>query len=306
MPASSTIALCLGNFLRQKLKAKRQTVAAPLCAKDVLQKASAPASASAPEAVVLQNLVALYDPGTGAHAQRLMQLASATGRQLSISEKEIQRLGLAALLHDIGKVGVPKVILEKPGPLNEEEWRIMRLHPEIGQDILLSVGGRFASLAPIVLAHHERWDGCGYPNGLAGEAIPLLARILAVVDSYDAMVSRRAYCAPLSIQEARMELQRCAGSQYDPRVVAAFLAVPDEQNVQAATCLSVNLPFAGTTQDVLQYMLNLSCEALPTPSPTKKLIDDFRQNPVEDVPEPVDEEYATLSLQSVEYAPLSA
>ncbi|HZR39884.1 MAG TPA: HD domain-containing phosphohydrolase, partial [Ktedonobacteraceae bacterium] len=169
----------------------------------------------------------------------------------------------------------------------------------IGQRILLAAGSIFSDLAPIVLAHHERWDGLGYPNGLAGEDIPLLARILAVVDSYDAMVSERAYSAPKSIAEARAELERCAGSQYDPRVVAAFLAVLDEQNVQVATCTSALSLFTFTAQDLFQHVVNPLCEVLPAPSSTKKLVnDDLRQNPVGDVPELVDEVFATPSLQS--------
>ena len=119
--------------------------------------------------------------------------------------------------------------LHKPGPLTNEEWIIMRRHPEIGRQILEQTGGVFQHLASIVVAHHERWDGHGYPRGLAAEAIPITARILSVVDAYDAMISRRPYREPLSIAEARAELQHCAGSQFDPSVVTAFLQVLDER-----------------------------------------------------------------------------
>ena len=105
----------------------------------------------------------------------------------------------------------------------------MRKHPEIGRQILEELGGVFHQLAEIVVAHHERWDGKGYPYGLAEEAIPLNARILTVVDSYDAMTSHRPYREPMPVSQARMELQRCSGSQFDPSVVAAFLHVLDEQ-----------------------------------------------------------------------------
>ena len=137
---------------------------------------------------------------------------------------------LSALLHDIGKVGIPDAILHKPGPLTADEWKVMRQHPEIGRQILQQAGGIFGVLARIVVAHHERWDGAGYPLGLTQESIPLAARILAVVDSFDAMTARRVYREPLTIEEARQELQRCAGSQYDPEVVDAFLTILNEQH----------------------------------------------------------------------------
>jgi diguanylate cyclase (GGDEF)-like protein/putative nucleotidyltransferase with HDIG domain len=170
-----------------------------------------------------------HDRGTSAHAQRMMHLAEATAHQLNRSEEELQLVRLAALLHDIGKIGIPDAILHKPGPLTDEEWAVMRRHPEIGHQILKQAGGIFQHLANVVVAHHERWDGQGYPYGLVGEAIPMTACILAVVDSYDAMISRRPYREPLSMDEARAELLRCSGSQYAPSVVDAFFCVLDEQ-----------------------------------------------------------------------------
>lgn len=115
----------------------------------------------------------------------------------------------------------------------------MRCHPEIGRQILEQVGGVFSTLANIIVAHHERWDGRGYPRGLAREAIPLSTRILTVVDSYDAMISRRSYREPLSKAEARAEVQRCAGSQFDPHVVEAFLQVLDEKPEQVLSLSAV-------------------------------------------------------------------
>src|SRR5579863_2550091 len=132
-------------------------------------------------------------------------------------------------LHDIGKISIPDAILHKPGPLTAEEWAIMRRHPQVSCDILEQAGGIFHLLAHIVVAHHERWDGCGYPNGLAQETIPIGARIISVVDSFDAMTSRRVYRESLPIEQAKGELRRCSGSQYDPQVVAAFLRILDEQ-----------------------------------------------------------------------------
>lgn len=178
---------------------------------------------------VLTTVVSVRDRGTNAHAQRMVQFVEETARRLGCSAEEQHLLRLAALLHDVGKIGIPDIILNKPGPLTDEEWAIMRCHPEIGRQILEQVGGVFRPLAAIVVAHHERWDGHGYPFGLQKDAIPLGARILAVVDSFDAMTSYRPYRNPLSIAQARAELQRCAGSHYDPCVLEAFLRVLDEQ-----------------------------------------------------------------------------
>ncbi len=166
---------------------------------------------------------AARDGYTAGHAQRLAELAIATARQLSQPEEELHMLRLSAVLHDIGKIGIPDAILRNPGTLTEDEWHIMRTHPDIGYHILQEVGGVFRQLANVVVAHHERWDGKGYPRQLAGEAIPLHARILTVVDSFDAMTSRRVYREPMTIEQARTELQRCSGTQFDPHVVEAFL-----------------------------------------------------------------------------------
>lgn len=173
-------------------------------------------------------VAAAHDQGTDAHAHRLVSLVEATAIKLNLPEGEIHLARLAALLHDIGKIGIPDTILHKPAPLTGDEWSVMRRHPEIGRQILIQVGGVFQHLAPIVVAHHERWDGSGYPNKLAGENIPLVARIITVVDSYDAMTSNRPYRQPMPTTEARAELLRCTGSQFDPRVVTAFLQVLDE------------------------------------------------------------------------------
>ncbi|HZU69910.1 MAG TPA: amino acid permease [Ktedonobacteraceae bacterium] len=173
---------------------------------------------------------AAHDRRTNAHAHRIVQLAEATARKLQRPDEELHLIRLGALLHDIGKIGIPDAILHKPGPLTEEEWSVMRSHPEIGRQILEQVGGIFDYLATIVAAHHERWDGKGYPLGLAGEQIPLSARILAVVDAYDAMVSTRPYRKAMPVSEARKELLACAGKQFDAAVVEAFLSVLSEQD----------------------------------------------------------------------------
>jgi diguanylate cyclase (GGDEF)-like protein/putative nucleotidyltransferase with HDIG domain len=185
------------------------------------------------ESMVVQALTAAawaHDRGTQAHAQRLVQLAETLARKLQLPEAEIELVGLAALLHDIGKIGIAEAILHKPGPLTQEERSIIQRHPEIGRQLLEHIGGVFGRVADIVAAHHEHWDGGGYPYGLAKEAIPLSARILCVVDSYDAMTSPRPYRRePLTSEKARAQLQRGAASDYDPRVVEMFLGVLDEQ-----------------------------------------------------------------------------
>ncbi len=191
---------------------------------------------------MLYSLIASYDPSTGAHAWRVVHLAEAIASHLGLSREEIMLTGMAALLHDIGKTSLAASLVNKRGPLNHEEWKLMRLHPEIGQQILIMAGGIFASLAPMVVAHHERWDGLGYPACLIGEAIPIEARIIAVVDSFDAMTSFRPYRKPMTVAESCAELWRCAGSQYDPRVVSAFFAVLDTTGKQTESRL-ISTPY---------------------------------------------------------------
>jgi putative nucleotidyltransferase with HDIG domain len=181
--------------------------------------------ASATELQILRTFTASYDRDTYTHSRRIAKLAQKVAQHLNLSSQQIYLIYLAALLHDIGKVDIPSDILYKCGPLDDEEWKIMRLHPQIGHYKLIRAGGFFHKLAPIVLAHHERWDGKGYPLGLKREEIPIEARILSVVDSYDAMTSDRCYREATPWSESCRELQRGANSQYDPRVVNAFLHV---------------------------------------------------------------------------------
>jgi HD-GYP domain-containing protein (c-di-GMP phosphodiesterase class II) len=140
---------------------------------------------------------------------------------LMLDKKEREDLKVAAMLHDVGKIGISDVILGKPGPLTEREMNIVRDHPSKGVEILKPIK-QFESILPAILHHHENYDGSGYPHGLAGENIPLLARIIAVADSYDAILSVRPYRAAASHDRAFEELRECAGKQFDPSVVDAF------------------------------------------------------------------------------------
>jgi putative nucleotidyltransferase with HDIG domain len=161
---------------------------------------------------------------TQAHSQRVREYAITLAQQLGLKAEELIEVGRGALLHDIGKIGVPDSILLKPSKLTPEEWIQMRRHPRVGHEILLNI--KFlASAADIVLTHQERWDGAGYPNGLVGSEIPLGARIFGVVDTLDAMTSDRPYRRALSFQAAREEVLRCSGTQFDPHVAEAFLSI---------------------------------------------------------------------------------
>jgi len=186
---------------------------------------------TASEMAMLQAFLSSYDHDTYDHAYRIAGTALEVAYSLGLTEEDAGLVYLSALLHDIGKAAIPSAILQKRGPLDEGEQQMMRLHPQIGQHMLAQAGGVFGRLADIVVTHHERWDGQGYPFGLAGEDIPLAGRILAVVDSFDAMTSERAYQEPQSIAVAYAEVERCAGSQYDPHVVAAFLRACDTRTV---------------------------------------------------------------------------
>lgn len=169
----------------------------------------------------------LRDTETEHHASRVAEIAVALGRRLKLTPAELSELEIGALLHDVGKIGVPDRVLRKPGPLTEKEWAIMRRHPELGFQMLRSFPS-LESAARLVRAHHEHFDGGGYPQGLAREEIPLPARIFAVADAYDAIISTRPYRSARSHEEALTEIGRCAGSQFDPQVVRAFLEIADE------------------------------------------------------------------------------
>lgn len=174
--------------------------------------------------LALARAVDARDTYTADHSERMARWAEAVAERLGCPPPEVREVRWAALLHDIGKLGVPDAVLRKPGPLTPDEWEVIRRHPVLGEEILRPVR-RLAGVARLVRHHQERWDGTGYPDGLRGEQIPLGARILAVVDAYTAMTDQRPYRAARSHEEAVAELRRCAGTQFDPAVVDAFLNV---------------------------------------------------------------------------------
>jgi diguanylate cyclase (GGDEF)-like protein/putative nucleotidyltransferase with HDIG domain len=173
-------------------------------------------------AEALVALVEARDHLTGQHSHHVAALALELALVLNWPASEAHMLALAGQLHDIGKVTVPEAILQKPGPLTEQEWNVMRTHPVVGAEVVSHIPA-LRPLAPVIRAHHERWDGQGYPDQLAGEAIPLGARILTAVDAYLTMIMDRPYRQAYAPAVAMAELRRCAGSQFDPHVVNGLL-----------------------------------------------------------------------------------
>jgi HD-GYP domain-containing protein (c-di-GMP phosphodiesterase class II) len=172
------------------------------------------------------------DDYTAEHASEVLSLVMAVAEDIGLDPRETLHTADVALLHDIGKIGIPNEILVKPAPLDEKEWAVMRRHPEIGERILREVPG-FESVATAVRHEHERWDGGGYPDGLKGEEIPMASRIVLACDSYHAMISKRPYRAPLTDAQAREQLRVCSGSQFDPKVVGSLLAALEQRDVVA-------------------------------------------------------------------------
>ena len=181
-------------------------------------------AAEAYGAVVRSLAVALSarDGYTGEHSDTVHELSVAVGRSMGLDGRALAEVEAVALLHDVGKIGIPDVILHKSGPLDDAQWALMREHPVIGERILHPLPG-LTDVATAVRHEHERWDGHGYPDRLAGEAIPLASRIVLACDAFNALVSDRPYRGALAIDEAVIELERCAGTQFDPSVIEALL-----------------------------------------------------------------------------------
>lgn len=172
----------------------------------------------------LTQMLSESDYETEEHVERTKEMAVKLGKALNLTDADLGKLALLAVLHDIGKIAIPHTILLKPGKLTPEEWEIMKSHTEKGYRIA-SASPELDSIAEYILHHHERWDGNGYPSGLKGEEIPLLSRIITVVDSHDVMIHDRPYHKAMTEEEAQEELLRCSGTQFDPHLVTVFLEV---------------------------------------------------------------------------------
>ena len=176
-------------------------------------------------AMLLGDVIEADDEYTGSHSRDVVNLVVAVADRLRLDAHERRRAEFAALLHDVGKVKIPAEIIHKPGALDEAEWALMKTHTIDGEQILQQIGGLLAEVGVIVRSCHERWDGSGYPDALAGDEIPLAARIVCACDAWSAMTTDRSYRAARSDDEAATELRACAGAHFDPRVVAALLDV---------------------------------------------------------------------------------
>jgi HD-GYP domain-containing protein (c-di-GMP phosphodiesterase class II) len=176
-------------------------------------------------AFLLGDVVEADDAYTGSHSREVVDLAVAVADELALDARERRDVEFVALLHDVGKVRIPNEIINKPGSLTDEERAIMNMHTIEGERMLEKVGGLLGQVGTVVRSCHERWDGGGYPDGLAGEEVPLVARIVSCCDAFNAMTTDRPYRAALPLAEALAELERNAGAQFDPRVVEALCAV---------------------------------------------------------------------------------
>jgi putative nucleotidyltransferase with HDIG domain len=210
-----TASASIGQFhlaMEDRLRSRRASFAAQL------------AEAQDTEVEALEGLIAmlqLHERDGRGHAVRVARLALAIADELRLHEEGMERLEKGALLHDIGKLDMPASILSKPAPLDDDEWVVMRRHPQVGYD-LLKKQPRFANAAEIVLSHHEAFDGSGYPRGLSGTAIPYEARILSVADAYDSMTQPHTQRPAMSPALAVQEIERCSGRQFDPKCAEAL------------------------------------------------------------------------------------
>ncbi len=184
----------------------------------------------------LSGAIEARDPYIRGHSARVTALAEAAARRLGWSEEQLESLRVGGPLHDIGKLGLSDEVLRKVGRLDPAELAEIREHPKLGARILLRVSALREAL-PYVLYHHERWDGAGYPSGKAGQEIPLEARLLAIADAFDAMTSDRPYRRALSQEHALAEIERCAGTQFDPELARVFLELFTQTELPAAAAL---------------------------------------------------------------------
>ena len=185
-------------------------------------------------ALVLGDVIVADDGYTGEHSKSVVALTLDVASKLGLDRQQLRNLEFGALLHDVGKIAIPKQIINKPGPLDPQEWTIIKTHTIEGQKMLNRVGGFMRDIGLIVRSHHERWDGSGYPDQLAGDAIPIESRIISCCDTWNAMRTDRSYRKALSYETAIAELRSNSGSQFDPIVVDALLSVLEAQAAEQA------------------------------------------------------------------------
>lgn len=207
----------------------------------------------------LASAIDAKDRYTKNHSEEATIYAEALGRACDLGEKQLELVKMAAKLHDLGKIGVPEQILRKAGPLNDEEWQIMREHPTLGAKILQPIES-LAELVPIVQCHHERWNGSGYPAGLKGTQIPLEARLIAVIDSFHAIISERPYKKALPVSSALDQLRNQAGTNFDPDLIETFCSIVDaDGNIRVpkereCPTLAANVGFGSSTTESLRFL----------------------------------------------------
>jgi HD-GYP domain-containing protein (c-di-GMP phosphodiesterase class II) len=202
--------------------------------------------------MLLSDVVEFDDAYTAEHSRSIVDLAHAVADELGMDAQDFQELEFAALLHDVGKIAIPKEILNKPSSLTDEEFEVMKTHTIEGQFMLDRVGGLLGRVGEIVRSCHERWDGSGYPDALSGETIPLASRIVFVCDAYNAMTTDRVYRSALSQEEALAELDCNAGTQFDPRLVAALFRVLEREQPAFSGTDEVRAVLAGATASRLR------------------------------------------------------
>jgi len=195
--------------------------------------------------MLLSDVVEAEDDYTAYHCRSVVELVAEVADELNIPKRDRQLLEFAALLHDVGKITIPKEILHKPAALTDSEFEVMKTHTIEGQFMLDRVGGLLGRVGEIVRSCHERWDGRGYPDGLEGDEIPYAARIVFCCDAYNAMTSNRVYRDAMTSDEALAELELNSGTQFDPRMVAAVRKVVSERRVVASTSEGVRAVLAG-------------------------------------------------------------
>lgn len=194
-------------------------------------------------ALLLGEVIADDDAYTGEHSYGVIALSLEIADELGLCEDERRLVEFGALLHDVGKIAVPKEIINKPGPLDDDEWAVMRQHTIAGQQMLNTVGGSMADVGAIVRSSHEHWDGKGYPDGIAGEDVPLAARIVSVADAFSAITTTRPYRTAQTTEVAMEELRSCAGTQFDPDVVEALAAVMARPAAKTPTEFFARTPY---------------------------------------------------------------